>query len=80
MTVEVRLFATLRKFLPAGGGRAAAQVELAEGATVADALAGLAIPAEKVALVLVDGKYEADRARRLGDRAVLSVFPHVAGG
>jgi sulfur-carrier protein len=80
MTVEVRLFAILRKYLPAGSGRTCTRMELPAGVSIADVLSQLDIPEEQATLVLVDGRHEADRQRRLGQDCVLSVFPPVAGG
>jgi len=80
MKIEVRLFATLRQYLPPGSGRSAAEVALADDACIADVIAKLAIPPAQVALVLVNGRYEADHARRLDEGEVLSLFPHIAGG
>jgi len=80
MTVEVRLFATLRQYLPAGSDRVSATLELPDGASVGDALARLGIPSESAKLVLIDGRFEADRNRRFDEGVVLSVFPPLAGG
>lgn len=80
MTIEVRLFATLREHLPPESGRASARVEVPMGATLADVLDQLSIPPEKAALILVNGRYEGDRRRPLADGCVLSIWPHVAGG
>jgi sulfur-carrier protein len=80
MTIEVRLFATLRKFLPPGSERTRALLDLPVGSSIADVLARLAIPEETATLVLVNGRFEADRKRRLEGDLVLSVFPPIAGG
>lgn len=80
MSIEIRLFATLRAYLPPGSNKGSARLELPAGATVSDALASLRIPAATASLVLVDGRFEEDRQRRLGEGCVLSVFPAVAGG
>lgn len=80
MNVEVRLFATLRRHLPPGGGRTAVRLDLAAGASVADALAHLGIPDGSPLIILLDGRYEADPRRALHDGCVLSVFPPIAGG
>ena len=80
LKVEVRLFATLRKYLPAGSGRVSAQVEMAAGASIGDVLEKLGIPAAGVHLVLVNGQYEGDRKRALTDGCALSIWPPIAGG
>ena len=80
MTGEVRLFAILRKYLPAGSERTCTRMELPAGVSIADVLTRLSIPAEQVTLVLINGRHEANRQRRLEQDCVLSVFPPVAGG
>ncbi len=80
MTLEVRLFATLRRHLPPGSSRTSAQVEVPADASISEVLETLGIPLATAFLVLVDGHYEADRCRRLDDGCVLSVWPPIAGG
>ena len=80
MNVEVRLFATLRRYLPPGSGRTAARLGLSDGASIADVLDELAIPPKAVHLVLINGLYEANRSRQLTDGCVVSIWPPVAGG
>jgi molybdopterin converting factor small subunit len=80
MTVEVRLFATLRQYLPPGSERARVRMEMPQGASIADVLARLGVPQDSAKLVLLDGRFEADRTRPLDDGVVLSVFPPIAGG
>ena len=80
MIVEVRLFATLRDYLPPGGDRTGVQIETPDGASIADVISKLGIPARLAHLVLLDGRYEPDRRRRLKDGCVLSIWPPIAGG
>jgi sulfur-carrier protein len=80
MNVEVRLFATLRKYLPSGGERTRTIIELPAGSSVAEVFARLGIPGEAATLVLVNGRFEADRLRPLDADCVLSIFPPIAGG
>ena len=80
MTVEVRLFATLRDYLPPGGDRTGVQLETPDGASVADVISELGIPARLAHLVLLDWRYEPDRRRPLKDGCVLSIWPPIAGG
>jgi hypothetical protein len=47
---------------------------------VAQVLQRLDIPTEQAFLILVNGRHEPDRQRGLGDGAVLSVWPPIAGG
>jgi sulfur-carrier protein len=80
MNIEVRLFATLRKYLPAGGERTRVIIDLPAGTSIAEVFTRLGIPAEAATLVLVNGRFEADRLRRLDAGCVLSIFPPIAGG
>lgn len=84
MKVEVRLFAGLREKLPeAPHGRGS--VELAEGASLADLLAQLRIPAVEAQMVLVNGiQAPRDRGSRealgLSSGDTVAIFPPLAGG
>lgn len=80
MTIEVRLFGTLRAYLPAGSSPPGVRLDLPPGTPIADVLTKLNIPPAEVALTVVNGKYERDRQRPLDDGVVLSVWSHVAGG
>ncbi len=77
MTVEVRLYSTLRRCAP--GGKSPVTVELPEGATVAGVLATLAVPPEVERVILVNGAH-ATEATPLGDGDAVTLFPPVAGG
>ncbi len=74
MNVEIRLFATLRE-----GRFRARQLDLPEGTTVLDVLGRLGIPADDVAILLVNGR-DAAADRRLREGDAVSLFPLVAGG
>jgi molybdopterin converting factor small subunit len=78
--IEVRLFATLREYLPAGSSRTSARLEMPSGASIGDVLDRLGIPREAAHLVLVNGLHEADLQRVLEGGLVLSIWPPVAGG
>lgn len=80
MTIELRLFASLRKQLPPGSPRGHCQVELAEGTTIGELLARFDIPRASAQMVLVNGDQDRDFDRVLHDGDVLSIFPPVAGG
>jgi sulfur carrier protein ThiS len=75
MEITVKLVGTLRKMTPEGG-----KVKLAEGATVADMLAVLAIPHERVLAISLNGEIERDLMRVLAAGDDLMVLPPVAGG
>ena len=80
MSIEVRLFATLRKCLPAGSSRTSGHLEMPPGSSIADLLDRLGIPPAAAFLILVNGLYESDRNRKLEDGCALSIWPPVAGG
>jgi molybdopterin converting factor small subunit len=77
--IEVRLFATLTRYLPKDSHAGSTYLDVAEGSTVADVVEALGIPADFSRIVLVNDQ-DADEARRLGDRDVVTLFPPLAGG
>ena len=77
MKVQVRAFANLRDFVPYGNGEF--ELTLAEGATVADLIAALRIPAAVEAVVLVNGR-RADRPTALAAGDAVTLFPPMEGG
>lgn len=79
MTVSVKLFATLTKYLPPDANKKTTVLELSENATTDDIIATLGIPAGHVHLVLINGKH-AEKGSLLPDGATVSFFPPVAGG
>lgn len=79
MKVEVRLFATLAKFLPPNGRDGAVELEIPEGSTVAEITRLLGIPADLARVVLVNGRDIGPEAP-LGARDVVTIFPPLAGG
>lgn len=84
MKVTLKLFASLSVHLPAqvrAGHRL--DLEVAPDLTVAELIRQQGVPEAQCAIVLVDGAWVAkeDRAsRRLGEGAVLAIWPPVAGG
>jgi len=79
MEIEVKLFATLRDYLPKGSDRFSCKLEVDEPARVQDILSRLKIPEEMPKIILVNGVHgKKDQILKDGD--VLSVFPPVAGG
>ena len=79
MEIEVKLFATLRDYLPKGSGQFSCRIEANSTDTVRDVLKKLKIPEEIPKIILVNGVHSnLDRVLKRGD--VLSVFPPVAGG
>ena len=81
MRIELKLFATLRQYLPAGseGGRANLTVD--DGLTIGGLLDMLKIPQPLAQMTLINGlSIEGDFNRKLKDGDVVSIFPPIAGG
>jgi molybdopterin synthase catalytic subunit len=82
MNVRVRLFAILRE----RAGRDAVEVELPDGATVADALAalarlpGLGEPLERMPVRMAVNREYAEAGRRLAAEDELALIPPISGG
>ncbi len=77
MRVEVRLYATLRKYAPTS--QEVPFVELVEGTTLNGLLQALRVPQDQEVVVLVNGRpAKPDSVLREGDRVVM--FPPVTGG
>ena len=79
MTVSIKLFATLRKFLPENAVNKTATLELGDQATSSDIIEQLGIPDGHIHLILIDGKHSAEDSP-LSDGSVVSFFPPIAGG
>lgn len=83
MRLTVKLYATLGDYLPAGSRNNRAEIEVAPGCSVAEALAPFALPARLTHLVLVNGVFVPPAARgttRLNEGDTLAVWPPIAGG
>ena len=81
--VTVKLFASLSEHLPAGAKDNAAQINLADGATIGSTLASLSVPEELCHLVLLNGIFVPPGQRKtaaITEGDVVSVWPPVAGG
>jgi sulfur carrier protein ThiS len=83
MEITVKLFAMLGSYLPPGGQRNQAQIEIADDTTVTQLIEQLNLPIELTHLVLVNGIYVEPHQRdqthlSAGDEFV--VFPPIAGG
>jgi len=79
MEIEVKLFATLRDYLPPGSSRFSCKIEVDGHARVRDILSKLKIPDELPKIILVNGVHgKEEQVLKEGD--VLSIFPPVAGG
>ena len=83
MKITLKLYASLKPYLPAGAPKNEAAMEVPEGATVQAVIDGLAIPEGTYKLVLVNGLFIVPEARGTQvfvERDVLAIWPPVAGG
>ncbi len=79
MEVEVKLFATLRDYLPKGSGKFSCKMEVDGHTRIKDLLDRLKIPKDIPKIILVNGIHgKEDQIVKDGD--VVSIFPPVAGG
>ncbi len=79
MRVEVRVFATLRPYLPELGIGEAKAVEVPEGTTFDQLREMLGLPADEVKVIMRNGLHvEPDDLVQDGDR--IAFIPAVAGG
>ena len=78
MKVQVKLFATLRKYLPDESNQKV-PLELPDGAAIRQVLQQLSVPEPEVAFVFVNSKHQTlDKPLSHGDE--LGIFPPIAGG
>ena len=73
--IQIKLFATLQKFMPAS----AENYTIEAGTTVGGLLQQLDIPLEKIKLVFIDGT-RADLTSTLRGGERVGIFPPVGGG
>ena len=78
VTISVKLFATLKRFLPVGS-EDGVSLTLPQGATVQDVVAALKIPPEQTAM-LVAGDTYVQIDTPLTEGMELNIFPPLAGG
>jgi sulfur-carrier protein len=79
MEIEVKLFATLRDYLPKGSSRFSCKLEIESQTRIQDVMSRLKIPDDLPKIILVNGVHgKKDQILKEGD--VLSIFPPVAGG
>lgn len=80
MHVTLRLFATLRQYLPPGQPEETV-VELPAGTRVQELIDRFGLPPPLTQLVLIHGvNIGRDRTRMLVEGDIVSIFPPVAGG
>jgi sulfur carrier protein ThiS len=84
MQITFKLYASLGEYLPADKRRGNEMpLVLAEGSTVAQAIAPFNLPMKLVHLVLVNGHFippEQRDTRVLAEGDVLAIWPPIAGG
>lgn len=81
MTIRVRLYSILKKYLPANAAGNACTVVLKEGATVLDVVRSLDIPVTMPKILLVNGlQASLDGKEPLTDGDTVTLFPPMAGG
>ncbi len=79
MMIKVRLFATLRKYLPGLKLGESLDVEVEPGTSISQLYVVLGIPAEEVKLAYVNGIYcEPETILKDGDE--IGIFPPIGGG
>lgn len=79
MIVKVKLFATLRKYLPGVELGKSSDIPLESGTSIAQLYEVLKIPAEEIKLAYVNGIYcEIDKILKDGDE--IGIFPPIGGG
>lgn len=79
MEIEIKLFATLREYLPKGSSRFSCKMEVEGSTRVQDILMRLKIPEQIPKIILINGVHgKKEQVLKEGD--VLSIFPPVAGG
>jgi molybdopterin converting factor small subunit len=79
MRVQVKLFATLRKYMPAGSAGDTLSVDVPDDATVGDLVAHLGIPVAHARMAVAAGE-QLDLAARLPAGVEINLFPPLAGG
>ncbi len=79
MHIRIKLFATLTRHVPGAHSGIPWPVNLPEGATIADLIKKLQIPAEEVKVVFVNGRaHPYDWQLKEGDE--VGIFPPIGGG
>jgi sulfur-carrier protein len=79
MQIEVRLFATLRRYMPEIKETGWIMMEMADGTTIADLMDKLEIPADEIKVVMRNFR-QADLADQLSDGDRVAFIPAVGGG
>jgi molybdopterin synthase sulfur carrier subunit len=79
MEIEVKLFATLRDYLPKRSSRFSCKMNVDGSTRVQDILLWLKIPEQIPKIILINGVHgKKEQILKEGD--IVSIFPPVAGG
>ncbi|MBN1105856.1 MAG: MoaD/ThiS family protein [Deltaproteobacteria bacterium] len=80
MRIELRLYASLSRYMPVqGSGGQPEMAEVAEGTTIRELLEGLGVPLGAIKVIFLNGIHaKGEAVLKEGDR--VGVFPPVAGG
>ncbi len=79
MEVELRLFASLGRYLPEGTAGNSCSMKVNPGSTIQDLLRQLSVPPELPKIIFLNGVHaQGSEILQEGDR--VGVFPPVAGG
>ena len=77
--VEVKLYASLRKYHPSPGSSEALSIEFDDKAKLGNLLDKLKLPREEVNVLMVNGKWEKE-SYLLQDGDRIGLFPLIGGG
>ena len=84
ITVQVKLFMSLKKYLPENAQEGRTFVTLEEGATLKDLMMRLGMPLEEDKIIVINGishkQSDKTNAIALQDGDVVAMFPPIAGG
>jgi sulfur-carrier protein len=79
MQIEVRLFATLRRIIPEIKEKGSITAEIEDGATIADLMVKLGVPADETKVIMLNFK-QAEPEDPLQDGDRVAFIPAVGGG
>jgi sulfur carrier protein ThiS len=83
MKVELKLYASLSRYLPNGAVDHKAVLDVAEGTTPSQLIEDMKLPRESCFLVLVNGIFvppEERESRTMQEGDALAIWPPIAGG
>ena len=83
MRVELKLYASLSRYLPASAVDHKAELDVAEGTTPMQLIDEMKLPRESCFLVLVNGVFvppEERESRAMHEGDALAIWPPIAGG